>query len=118
MFKKKVFMLLLVTIIVLFGFSGCAKCIDTEYGKVEVTIVNEYYHETWLQPVRVGTSTTFITHSAKYQITVEYNGVEYTIDDSDTYEKYKDKVGQKANGTLKISKFDDGSVKYNITALE
>lgn len=114
MFKKKVLVFLLITIIAAFGLSGCAKCIGTEYENVEVTIVDEYYHGKWMQPV----VTTFITHPAKYQITVEYNSVEYTIDDCNTYEKYKNKVGQTTNGTLEINKYDDGSVKYDITALE
>lgn len=44
--------------------------------------------------------------------------VEYTISGSDTYNKYKEKVGQIAIGALEIRTYDDGTVKYDITALE
>ncbi len=36
----------------------------------------------------------------------------------DTYTKYVDKVGENANAILETKKYDDGTVKYNITTLE
>lgn len=62
--------------------------------------------------------TVFINHPATYQITVEYNGVKHTVSGSNTYSKYKDKVGQTAIGELKIETYDDGTVKYYIVSLE
>ena len=72
----------------------------------------------YITPVRAGKVTLMITHPAVYQITVEYNGVEYTISGSDTYNKYKDKVGQTTMETLEICTYDDGTVKYDIIELE
>ena len=72
----------------------------------------------YMTPVFNGKTTTMITHPAVYRITVEYNGVEYTISGSDTYNKYKEKVGKTTIGTLEIRTYDDGTVKYDIIALE
>lgn len=102
----------------MFSLVGCAKLVSTECENVEVNIVDEYHKGMYMTPVFNGKTTTMITHPAVYRITVEYNGVEYTISGSDTYNKYKEKVGQTATGTLEIRTYDDGTVKYDITALE
>ena len=102
----------------MFILTGCAKCISTEYENVEVNIVDEYHRNTYITPIRVGKVTTMVTHPAVYRITVEYNGVKYTVSGNDTYNKYKDMVGQTAMATLEIRTYDDGTVRYNITGLE
>jgi hypothetical protein len=109
---------LLLIVVLSFGLIGCKKCVDTKYEDVEVVIVGEYYEPMWTQPMLVGKVTTVITHPPVYEITVDYNGVEYTINDSYTYEEYKDKVGQSVIGVLEICSYDDGSVRYDIKSLE
>lgn len=109
---------LLLSVVLIFSLVGCAKLVSTEYENVEVTIVDEYHRGTWLQPMIVGKVTTFITHPAVWEIIVEYNGVEYTIDDEDTYNKYEDKIGQTTIGELEIKTYDDGTVRNNIVSLE
>lgn len=103
---------------IIFSLSGCAKLVNTEYQKVEVTITDEYHRGMYITPIFNGKTTTMITHPAVYRITVEYNDIEYAISGSNTYEKYKDKVGQTAIGTLEICTYDDGTVKCDITSLE
>lgn len=115
--KKNILMFLLL-ITMMFSLAGCAKCISTEYETVEVNIIDEYYYPEWFQPVTSGRMTSLITHPATYRITVEYNGVEYTFSDSDTYDRYADKVGQTTTGTLEIRSYDDGTTRYVITSLE
>ena len=115
---RKRILTFLVFMIMIFSLVGCTKLVSTECENVEVSIVDKYYRGMYLTPVFNGKTTTFITHPAVYRITVEYNGVEYTISSSDTYNKYKEKVGQTAIGTLEIRTYDDGSVKYDITALK
>ena len=115
--KKTILMFMLIATTI-FSLVGCAECINTEYENVEVNIIDEYYRAMWLQPVIAGKVTTIITHPAQYNITVEYKGVEYTISDSDTYNRYKDKVEQTAIGTLEVRTYNDGSVKYDIISLE
>lgn len=97
---------------------GCAKCISTDYENVEVAIVDKYHRAMWLQPVRAGKTTTYITHPATWYITVEYDGVKYTVHGSETYNKYKDKIGQTATGTLEIKTYDNGNITYDIIELE
>ena len=104
-------------IILSLNLVGCAKCVNTEYENVDVIIVDEYYRGTWLQPVWTGKFTSFITHPVQYKITVNYNGVDYVINDSLTYEKYKDQIGQTVVGRLEIKTYDDGTVNYNILSL-
>ena len=115
--KNRIFAIFLL-IVLIFSLIGCAKCIGTEYKNVEVTIVDEYHRAEWLQPMIVDKVTTFITHPAVWKITVEYNGAKYTIDDKDTYNKYKDKIEQTTIGELEIKTYDDGTVEYNIVSLE
>lgn len=107
----------LVMVCLVFSLVGCAKLVNTEYQEVEVKIVDSYHRGMWMQPVRAGKVTTYITHSAVYKITVEYNGVEYSVSGSDTYRKYKGRIGSMTTGTLEINTYDDGTVKYDITKL-
>lgn len=102
----------------MFILTGCAKCINTEYENVEVNIVDEYHRGMYVTPISDGKVTTMVTYPAVYKITVEYNGVKYTISGSDTYNKYKDMVGQTTTGTLEIKTYDDDSIRYDITNLE
>ena len=118
MIKIKKFITIMTIVFLMFSLVGCAKLISTEYENVEVNIVDEYHRGMYVTPIRVGKVTTTVIHPAIYEITVEYKGIKYTISGSDTYNKYKEKVGQTTTGILEIRTYDDGSVKYDITALE
>ncbi len=109
---------ILLVIVLIFSFVGCAKCISTEYESVEVAVVDKYHRPMYITPIRAGKVTTFVTHPAVWHITVEYDGIEYAISGSDTYNKYKDKIGQTTTGELEIRTYDDGTVKYDIVSLE
>lgn len=113
-FTCRIFIMLMTFI----GLCGCSKCIRTDTKMVEVKIIDEYYRGAYLIPIRTGKVTTVITNPAVYTITVEYNGVKYTIYGSDTYNKYNDKIGRTANGELQIKYYDDESIKYDIISLE
>lgn len=116
-FKNRMLVLLLLAVF-LCNLVGCAKCISTEYENVEVVIVDKYHRAMWMQPIRAGKVTTMITHPAVWRITVEYNGVAYTVNGRDTYDKYKDKIGHTTIGELEIRTYDDCTVEYNIVSLE
>ena len=109
---------ILATVCLMFSLVGCAKVINTEYQEVEVKVVDSYHRAMWIQPVRAGKVTTYVTHPAVYKITVEYNGVEYSVSGSDTYNKYKNCIGSTTTGTLEINTYDDGTIKYDITKLQ
>lgn len=107
-----------IILIILVSLCGCAKCISTDTSAVEVKIVDEYYRGMYITPMKCGKVTTMITHPAVYRITIEYNGEEHNISGKGVYDKYKDKIGEMANATLKTKTYDDGSVKYSIIELE
>lgn len=115
---NKTLTILLAMLILTFSLVGCAKCISTETSIVQVQITDGYHRAMYITPVFNGKTTTMIAHPAVYRITVEYDGVEYDISGSDTYNKYSDKIGEYTNGTLQAKKYDDGSVRYDIIELE
>ena len=114
---KKVFCLMFIILLV-FSLASCADLIKTETKKVNVLIIHEDYTGAWNQPVWNGKVMTFISHPAQYEITVKYDGIEYTLDNKTYYNTYKDRVGDTITGTLEIKTYDDGTVKYDIIALE
>lgn len=109
---------LLLLMIFIFGLVGCDKCVSVEYESVEVTVIDEHYRSSYITPIYNGKTFVMVTYPASYHIIVEYNGSEYTVDDSETYYKYKDKIGQTTTGELEIRNYDDGSVKHYIVGLE
>ena len=115
--KKKILYSLALLLAFMFILTGCAKCISTETSTVQVKIIDEYHRAMYITPVYNGKTTTMITHPAVYRITVEYNGVEYDISGSNTYNKYSDKIGEYVDGILETKKYDDGTVRYNIVDL-
>lgn len=118
---KKMFVALLTLILIVtlcFVFTGCAKVIDIQEEIVEVKIVDSDRHAAWIQPIRAGKVTTYIHHSAKYEIMVEYNGNIYTVDNKDTYNKYKDSIGECIDAVLETQIYDNGKVHYSIIELK
>lgn len=107
---KKIILTISLFMIMMFGLTGCAKLINTEYKNVEVSIVGKYH-----RPVRMVNKA---VQPALHRITVEYDGVQYNVVGNSTYNKYKNMVGQTAMGTLEIRTYDDGTVKYDIVELD
>lgn len=77
-------------VIVSMTLTGCKKCVSTEYEYVP----------------------------ASYNTVVEYDSVEYSLSSSETYYKYRDKIGKTAKGKLETKRYDDGSTKVRIVSLE
>lgn len=113
--KKILFSVILFSILIL---SGCAKLVSTEETKVQVKIVDESYKPEDILPMYNGKDWYTMIEPAEYNIFVEYKGEQYEINDKDTYEKYADKIGEYANGTLRTKKYDDGSERYKIIGLD
>lgn len=109
---------LIIILCVTFSLVGCKELVSTEYKGVKVEIVNEYSRGMYTTPIWTGKFMVMQTHPAVYEITVEYEGENYTITGSETYNKYSDKVGTKAIGTLEIRTYDDGSVRNRIVELQ
>lgn len=116
---KKLLSILVITCLA-FTLFGCTKCINTEYKDVEVTVVDKYYKASHTKvEYNVPLNMPMIKRvPAVYRITVEYDGANYTIDGVDTYNKYKDLVGQTAIGILETCTYDNGTILKRITKLQ
>ena len=117
---KKRILVFLIFIIMIFSLVGCAKLVNTEYENVEVKITDVYYEPSHTRTIYNPALKMPMSQSypAIYEVTIEYNGIEYTFSDNDTYNKYKDKVGQTGVGTLEVRTYDDGTVRYDIIKLK
>lgn len=91
--------------IVMFVFADNLVIVDTEYKPVKVVIKDTEYNQ--LTPT-----------ISQCNTIVEYNNVQYSFDDFDTFNKYKNKLSQTTLGVLKICTYNDGSIKYSVVGLE
>ena len=106
------------TVIISMTLTGCKKCVSTEYKHVPVKIVDAESRSAYSYPVRVGKTTSIRVVPASYNTVVEYDSVEYSLSSSETYYKYRDKIGKTAKGKLETKYYDDGSTKVRIVSLE
>lgn len=102
------------------SLSGCAKCISKEEVVREVEIVDSYHRAAYITTSYnyVTKTYNYYSHPSIYRIYVKYDGVEYSVSGSSTYDKYKDKIGETANAGFLLKKYDDGSQRYIILKLE
>ena len=97
---------------------SCAKVISESEELHTVIIVDSYHKSAWLQTVRCGKVTTYMTHPAKHIVTVMFNGEEYNIDNYDIYYQFKDKINAPATGTFNVKIYDDNTIEYKLINLE
>lgn len=115
---KKVTTILILLLISAFMLTGCAKCIDKKEESVKVKIVNEYYKPKETRFIGIINHVPqFRTDYAEYEITVDYNGVEYSLSDESTYRKYHGRIGQTVSAVLITKTYDNGNVKQYINCL-
>ncbi len=116
--KKKVLSILGVLLISISTLTGCAKCIDKTEELVKVEVINEYYKPEATRLVTIINNVPqFHTDPAEYEITVNYDGIEYTVTGSDTYKKYHGRIGETVQATLITKTYDNGKVKKWIDSL-
>ena len=106
------------TVIISMTLTGCKKCVSTEYKHVPVKIIDAESRSAYSYPVRVGKTTSIRVVPASYNTVVECDSVEYSLSSSETYYKYRDKIGKTAKGKLETKRYDDGSTKVRIVSLE
>ena len=116
--KKKVLSILGVLLISISTLTGCAKCIDKTEELVKVEVINEYYKPEATHLVTIINNVPqFHTDPAEYEITVNYDGIEYTVTGSDTYKKYHGRICETVQATLITKTYDNGKVKKWIDSL-
>lgn len=122
--KNKILIVFIIfTMLVSILVCGCSyvekQCEDKQ---VEVKIIDEYYKSAYTQMIHSGRTMIPIHHNAEYKIIVLYNNEEYAIDNKETYYKYKNKINEMVNATLKITtiKYTDKEIitYYDIISLE
>lgn len=96
------------------------KIVNEEQKQVSVEIVDKYCKEAHTTMMYNVSTHTYIplTTPSKYYITCKYNDKEYDIKGEETYNKFKDKVGEKATGELKIVTYGDGTVRQEIISIK
>lgn len=117
---KKTAAFILLTILLVCSFAGCAMPAEvesTEDSTVQVKIIDEYHHGSYMTSVYTDKSFMYTPHPAVYRITVEYNGEQYYLTDEESYELYHDKIGETADALLRTTKCDNGNVTYDIVGL-
>lgn len=115
---KLMLVVIFMAIIVSMTLTGCKKCVSTEYKHVPVKIIDAESRSAYSYPVRVGKTTSIRVVPASYNTVVEYDSMEYSLSSSETYYKYRDKIGKTAKGKLETKRYDDGSTKVRIVSLE
>lgn len=114
---KKIISTGLVIIMICLCFVGCAKCIETETSIEQVEIVDTYHRGFYQELVYTGKAYTFRPHPAVYQVIVSYNDVRYKVNGKETYDKYKNQMGEIVNAIVEKKSYDDGTVKCSVIAL-
>lgn len=98
--------------------TGCAKCIKKTTEPVKVKIVNEYYDPGKIKVVGYSDGRPIIKNiSAEYEITVEYDWIDYSFNSESVYRKYHGRVGEMIQGTLVTREYDDGTSKSQIVSI-
>lgn len=115
---KLILVAIFAAVIISMTLTGCKKCVSTEYKHVPVKIIDAESRSAYSYPVRVGKTTSIRVVPASYNTVVEYDSVEYSLSSSETYYKYRDKIGKTAKGKLETKRYDDGSTKVRIVSLE
>lgn len=114
-FFKICFIIMLTSILLI----GCkAELVERTTFTDSVVIVDTYHSDMFMQPITTGKVITFITHPAVYRVTVKYNNEEFSFDNSDLYNKYKDEIGQKISATIQKNVYADDTTEYEVIEIE
>lgn len=98
--------------------TGFAKCIDTQYSDVTVTITDEYYRPGYNQVMYINKKPTLIWHGPDYRIDVTYDRCTYSVYGTDAWHAYHERIGDTVTGVLETKMYDDDSLKMRITELK
>ena len=116
--KSKIGIIVVSLLIGLSTLTGCTKCIKKTSEPVKVKIVNEYYNPGQIKVTGYTGGKPIIKNElAEYEITVEYDGVDYSFNSEDVYRKYHGRVGEMIQGTLVTREYDDGTSKSRIVSI-
>lgn len=108
---KRLFAIILAILLVL-TFAGCAEIKEQNSTSVSAVLVDTHYKSMWIQPVISGKIITNIIHPADYDLIFEYEGQRYNLDvDSDIYNTYENAVGQEFDMELVTTVYDNNTTE-------
>lgn len=86
--KKKIGLISLF-VVSMFLFVGCGSY-NYKIVEVEATVIEKDFTDSWIQIISTGKTTIPITHSATYDVTVQYEHLQATIDNKFFFENVKE----------------------------
>lgn len=108
----KKFISLLLVFVFMFCLTGCAKEVSRREFTTKVEITDTYHTGFYLQPIKSGSVTTFISHPERNYVYVTYEDIEYQIDNEEYYEYCKDHIGDIIFAIFDKVSYDDGTYRY------
>ena len=109
---KKILCSILLALVLLALFSGCAEVVSTEVQEVEAVVYDHYYKPMYMQPVKVGKVNSFITHPAQHYTYVSYGDIKETFSGAGIYRQYK--IGDTIVCNLITTYYDDNTLSYKL----
>ena len=111
--------IILMVATLLFSLGGCKKVTDTYELRVGAVVEDTYHKESWteLQYHSSTKSMSTIHHPEHNRVLIRYNNESFVLDNENTYEYCKDKIGQSVPCILEVKEYDDGSTKEEIVAV-
>lgn len=86
---KTISKLLLIIMLSLTMFVGCGSY-NYKIVEVEATVIEKDFTDSWIQIISTGKTTIPITHSATYDVTVQYENLQATIDNKFFFENVEE----------------------------
>ena len=111
--------IIVMIVTLLFFLAGCKKVTNTYELRADAIIEDTYHKNAWTQ-FHYSASTksmTTIHHPERNEVSIRYNGEVYTLNNENTYEYCKDKIGQSVPCILEVKEYNDGSLKQEIVAV-
>ena len=68
--------------------------------------------------MKIGNTTTYITHPESWATYIIYEDKEYVIGTKEIYDLCKDRNGETVQATFIVKTYDNGTVIYNLTDVE
>lgn len=119
MSKLKRFVVLFLSLFILVGtMSGCAELVSSETITVNAEISNTYHSGFYQTTMKIGNTTTYITHPESWATYIIYEDKEYVIGTKEIYDLCKDRNGETVQATFIVKTYDNGTVIYNLTDVE
>lgn len=88
----------------------------------EIRVIDVNYEEEYTSTSFINSGKTIIPisqyHEAVYEVTFDYDGIEFTVDDEEVYKKAKDKKYELIECELELNYYKNNSYKINLVKVK